>query len=128
MIARMFGGAVPDLATTPCPACEKTVDVKDVVWDPYHQGDHQLSALPYHRACATRLLPPSEPTEAMRTCGLCSERFTDSVFEVAFAALHDRFRRAKPEVATPEVVWRLVSREPREFLAEHFRCLLDKVR
>lgn len=124
----MLGGAIPDLATTPCPACEKLVEIEAVVWDPYHKGDRQLSALPYHRACASELLPPLEPTEAMRTCGLCSQRFTDTEFEAAFAALHDRFRRAKPEVVTPVVAWRLVSREPREFLAEHFRCLLDKVR
>ncbi len=123
----MFGGAIPDLSTTPCPCCDQAVDPADVVWDPYHRGDRQLCALPHHPGCAAELLPPAEPTEAMRSCAICSQPIDEAVFGAAFAGLHERFRRAKAEVATPEIVWRLAGRDPRVFLAEHFACLLGTV-
>lgn len=123
----MYGGAIPDLATTPCLGCDQPVDEADVVWDPYHRGDRQLCALPYHRACADSLLPPAEPTEAMAACQICSEPFGEESLAAAFAGLHARFGLAKAEVATPEIVWRLAGRDPRVFLAEHFACLLGTV-
>ena len=38
-----------------------------------------------------------------------------------------RFEAPRGSVATPHIVWRLASREPRAWAAEHFACLLDSV-
>jgi len=125
----MFGGEVPDLEATPCGRCGERVDPADVVWDPWHQGDRQLAALPYHRACAGDVLPPAEPPAAgdpLRVCGICG-RDLGPAFAPAFAALQARFARPEAPKAPPEVVWRLAGREPRRWAAEHFACLLRKV-
>ena len=45
-----------------------------------------------------------------------------------FAALQARFTQPTGTVATPQVVWRVASREPRHYVAEHFACLLGKVK
>ena len=124
----MFGGAIPDLATTPCPGCDQAVDLDEVVWDPYHHGDRRLCALPYHPRCAADLLPPNEPTDVMRVCAICCSAFDEATLTAAFKGLHQRFGQPKATVAVPEVVWRLAGREPRVFLAEHLACLLDTVR
>lgn len=124
----MFGGEIPDLASTPCLACGGAVAADDAVWDPYHQGERRWAALPYHRACAAAVLPPAAPDEAARRCGLCGEAFAAEVLAEALAQLQARFRAAAPSLATPTLVWRLAAREPaRVFVAEHFTCLLARV-
>lgn len=124
----MFGGEIPDLASTPCLACGDTVPAADAVWDPYHQGEPRWAALPYHRACAGAVLPPATLVESARRCGLCGEAFAPEVLAEALSQLQARFRAAAPSLATPTLVWRLAAREPaRVFVAEHFACLLARV-
>jgi len=104
------------------------IDEADVVWDAWHLGDPRIAAMPYHRACATRILPPAEVTPAMRRCGICDEPLVDDVLAEAFAALHARFTAAKGSVLTQVVTWRLAGREPaRRYVAEHFQCILGKL-
>lgn len=123
----MFGGEVPELATTPCGACGQPVAEDDVVWDPYHEGERRFAALPYHRACAGAVLPPDAPTEAMTRCGLCGEALGEAEAAAAFEQLHARFRVAKAPAVPQQVVWRLAERDPRAFVAEHFACLVERV-
>lgn len=122
----MIGGEVPDLKTARCPVCGLGIDAGEVVWDPYQRQDVRLAALPYHRACARDLLPPTEPAPELLTCAICGLRFPAEVAEEAIAQLHARFATAKAAVRTPTVVWRLAGRDPRRFVAEHFQCLLGQ--
>lgn len=125
----MLGGVEPDLSEIPCPACDELVDPNDVVWDGWHKGDQRFSALPYHRACAESagILPPAEPTDAMRACERCALTIEPAMLATALEALHARFRRAKGSLANPDVVWRLAQRDPRVYRPEHFACVLEAV-
>lgn len=122
----MLGGETPDLATTPCPACDRPIAEDEVVWDAWHGTDLRLAALPYHRACAADLLPPADPDAGMRACGICGEPLGKGQLEEAFAALHARFTAAKGVAAAADVVWRLAEREPRRYVTEHLSCLLKR--
>ena len=128
----MLGSETPDLDETPCAGCGESLAETpraDLRWDPWQSQDPRLAALPYHTACAQAagILPPAEPEEAHARCGRCQETLGAETLAVAYRALHTRFETAKGSLISPEVVWRVKSRDPRSYVAEHFACLLGAV-
>lgn len=126
----MLGSEVPDLATTPCPGCGELVpEGPDLRWDPWHPGDVRLAAAPYHLECARAagILPPPRPGPEHERCGRCAKSIAPEALAVGYAALQRRFLSAKGSLLTPELVWRVASRQPRRYVAEHFACVLAAV-
>ena len=121
----MLGAEIPDLATSPCPACGELIDPSAVVWDAWHQADLRQAAAPFHPACAD-FLPPSEASTEQGRCGICEEAFEPAAGAAAFQDLHNRFKAATAELSAAHIVWRLAARDPRRYVPEHFECVLNK--
>ena len=124
----MIGGEVPELETTPCGGCAQPFgDGDDVVWDPWHAGDARVAAQPYHRGCADDVLPLAGEAALERVCGLCHPPLTDAEWARAVGELRARVEVAKVAPGTlPSVAWRLASRAPRRWVADHLSCLLER--
>ena len=126
----MLAPEVPTLSETPCTGCQQPFAANpapgEVVWDPWHRGDSRWAALPYHLACAGEVLPPEPAPEAMTVCGRCQKALTDP--GAALATLRARMNAARDATPSPEVVWRVVQRNPRAYQPEHFACLLEAVK